>query len=64
MPRPLNKVTIDGKEYYEQPITHLPFGNICRSCAFYGTDCYDRDDFNCFAENRPDGVDVFFIEVK
>lgn len=62
--RSLNQVIIDGKKYYEQPITHKPFSNICRGCAFYGSACYDRTDFSCHSDSRPDGIDVFFIEVK
>lgn len=54
-------ITIDGNEYIEQPDTDLPFGNVCKLCAFYGTSCYDRDDFNCHADSRSNGIGVIFI---
>jgi len=53
-------ITIDGIEYIEHPETRFPFGNICKHCAFYGTACYDRDDFNCHADSRLDGIGVVF----
>ncbi len=64
MSKPLNKITVDGKQYYEQPITHKPLSNICRCCAFHGTECYNRADFDCHGDSRSDGMDVFFVEVK
>ena len=54
-------ITIDGKVYIVKPANDFPFGNVCRQCAFYLTDCYDRDDFNCHADSRPDGVGVVFV---
>lgn len=58
MPRTIRR--IDGIDYIEIPDTELPCGNACRQCAFYGTACYDRDDFTCHADARPDGVDVVY----
>ena len=57
-------VTIDGIEYIEIADTELPFGNVCRSCAFYNTNCYDRNDFTCHPDARPDGIGVFFVLAK
>ena len=54
-------MVIDGKNYIEQPETELPFGNVCCYCAFYGTACYGRDDFDCHADSRADGVGVVFV---
>ena len=56
-------ITIDGIEYIEIPETNFPFGNVCKHCAFYGTACYDRDDFTCHADAR-DGVGVVFLVVN
>ena len=47
----------------EKAETELPFGNVCRYCAFYGTACYNRDDFTCHADAR-DGVGVVFLVVN
>jgi len=55
-----NTVTIDGLDYIEVPEESLPFGNACKLCAFYGTSCYERDDFSCHADSRPDGIGVIF----
>lgn len=52
---------IDGKKYIEKSANDLPFGNVCRHCAFYKTPCYNRDDFSCHSDERKDGEDVFFI---
>lgn len=57
-------ITIDGIDYIEKPDTELPFGNVCKLCAFYGIACYNRVDFNCHADSRPDGVGVVFIKRK
>ena len=57
-------ITVDGIDYIEQPDSDLPFGNVCKQCAFYGTPCYNRDDFNCHADTRPDGVGVVFVVAK
>ena len=57
-------ITIDGEIYSVKPDTELPFGNVCRQCAFYMTDCYNRDNFNCHADSRPDGIGVIFVLKK
>ena len=57
-------ITIDGEQYIEKSDTELPFTNVCIFCAFKGTACYDRDDFSCHADSRPDGKGVVFIKVK
>ena len=54
-------VNIDGLEYIEQPENELPFGNVCRHCDFYRTSCYNRDDFDCHSDSRPDGIGVIFV---
>lgn len=54
-------INIDGVDYIEMPDTNLPFGNVCHHCAFYGTPCYNRDDFNCHSDSRPDGMGVVFV---
>lgn len=54
-------INIDGVNYIELPETDLPFGNVCRYCAFYGTPCYNRDDFNCHSDSRPNGIGVVFV---
>jgi len=56
-------IIIDGIKYMEKAETELPFGNVCRYCAFYGTACYNRDDFTCHADAR-DGVGVVFLVVN
>ena len=53
-------IIIDGIKYMEKAETELPFGNVCRYCAFYGTACYDRNDFNCHSDSRIDGIGVVF----
>ena len=55
---------IDGIDYIEQPETELPFGNVCRFCAFYGTSCYDRLVYICHADARPDGIGVIFLDKR
>lgn len=52
---------IDGKSYIEKSTAELPFGNACNHCAFKGTSCYNRKDFTCHSDERPDGLDVVFI---
>ncbi len=70
MQNALRMITIDGKNYTEKPISELKFGNYCRFCAvsgfagFGGTPCCNRDDFDCHADSREDGVDVVFILVE
>jgi len=54
-------IVIDGIEYIEQSVTDLPFGNVCRHCAFYGKSCYNRDDFTCHSDSRPNGMGVVFV---
>lgn len=61
-------IIIDGKEYIEKPIDKLPFTNACRYCAFsfwnnpkQKIPCYNREDFSCHSDERPDGKDVVFI---
>ncbi len=54
-------IIIDGKKYIEKPTTDLPFTNMCRFCAFYGTACYNRDDFSCHSDERADGIEVVFV---
>jgi len=56
-------ITIDGKTYIEKSTDDLPFGNFCRECAFNGTPCYNRNDFSCHSDSRPDGKEVVFIRV-
>lgn len=56
-------ITIDGIGYIEKQESELPFGNACRHCAFYKTKCYDRDDFSCHSDARPDGQGVVFVDV-
>jgi len=53
---------IDGVEYIEIPETEFAFGNVCLECAFYGTGCYNRRDFSCHSDERPDGIGVIFKE--
>ena len=53
-------LVIDGKEYIEIPETEFPFGNVCHECAFYGTPCYNRNDFTCHSDARIDGIGVVF----
>ena len=58
----MNKIiTIDGIDYIERPDVELPFTNVCRFCAFDRTSCYDRKDFNCHSDSRPDGIGVVFM---
>ncbi len=57
----MKTVNIDGKEYIEKPTEGLPFTNMCQYCDFYGTDCYNRDDFSCHSDERPDGMEVVFV---
>jgi len=52
---------IDGQEYDEKSASDIPFGNVCLKCAFYDSSCYDRTDFSCHGDERPDGLDVVFI---
>ena len=54
-------IVIDGKNYSEISVSAFPFGNACRQCAFLGTPCYDRTDFTCHSDARPDGQDVVFV---
>ena len=54
-------ITIDGKTYAEKSTDDLPHGNFCRKCAFYGTSCYNRDDFSCHADSRLDGKEIVFV---
>jgi len=54
-------ITIDGIDYIEQSESELPFGNACKHCAFYGKACYDREDFTCHSDERPDGIGVVFV---
>uniref|UniRef100_A0A6H2A329 Uncharacterized protein n=1 Tax=viral metagenome TaxID=1070528 RepID=A0A6H2A329_9ZZZZ len=58
----MSTIIIDEKEYIEIPETEFPFGNVCRKCAFYGTACYDRDDYTCHSDSRADGIGVVFKE--
>jgi len=60
-PSIMKTVVIDGKKYIEKPDVDLPFGNVCRHCALSktaGIPCYDRHDFSCHADSRPDGQGV------
>jgi hypothetical protein len=57
----MNDIIIDGKKYKQVPTEIFPIGNACRRCAFYLTACYNRDDFMCHGDARPDGVDVVFV---
>lgn len=52
----------DGKKYKAIETSELPFTNMCTYCAFQGTSCYNRDDFSCHSDERPDGKDVVFVE--
>jgi len=54
-------IKIDGIDYIEHPESELPFCNVCKRCAFYGTACYDREDFTCHSDERPDGIGVIFV---
>jgi hypothetical protein len=53
-------VQIDGRDYAEIDCATLPFTNACNFCAFRGTACYSRRDFDCHSDSRPDGRDVVF----
>ena len=55
-----NQIEIDGVLYNEIPEENVSFKNVCRSCAFYGTDCYNRDEFSCHSDSREDGKGVVF----
>ena len=55
-------ITIDGKNYIEKNTDDLPYGNVCRYCAFYKTSCYNRKDFSCHSDSRQDRQDVIFVE--
>ena len=57
----MKTVMIDGARYFERPDSELPFGNVCRKCAFYKTPCYDNEDFNCHADSRSNGIGVFYV---
>lgn len=57
-------IIIDGKAYIEKSTDDLPFGNFCRECAFYRTTCYNRDDFSCHSDSRPDGKEVIFVRER
>ena len=54
-------VIIDGKNYRGIPSSEIPFGNVCRHCAFFNTPCYDRTDFTCHSDARTDGQDIVFV---
>lgn len=54
-------ILIDGKKYIEKNTDELAFGNACRKCDFYGSSCYNRDDFDCHSDSRPDATDVVFV---
>ena len=54
-------IVIDGKNYREIPTSEFLFGNSCRHCAFFNTSCYDRADFTCHSDARPDKQDVVFV---
>jgi len=56
----MSRTIIDGIEYIEIPDTELPIGNVCLECAFYGTDCYNRNDFTCHSDARPDGIGIIY----
>ena len=59
-----NIIIIDGEAYQEIPETGLPFTNMCNFCAFKGTSCYNRDDFDCHADSREDGRGVVFRKLR
>ena len=56
----LPTVTIDGLIYEEVPASQAGCKNVCKACAFYDTACYNRDDFTCHADARPDEQDIFY----
>jgi len=57
-------IDIDGKKYLEVPVEKFAFGNACNYCAFKGTDCYNRNDFDCHGDSRTDGRSIVFKEAK
>ena len=59
----MNTVVIDGIKYNEVPEENITFKNVCPACAFYKTQCYDRDDFTCHADARPDGYGDWRLDV-
>ena len=64
MPEELTSIKIDGIDYIEWPETAFSFGNVCRQCAFYGTSCYNRNDFSCHSDARLDGIGIIFKKME